>query len=346
MLKNMKAIIKPTAAPGVALATVKKPQMGDNDVLIRVMKSSICGTDVHIEKWDEWAQRTIKPPMTIGHEFVGCIVDCGDNVEHFSVGEVVVGEGHIVCGTCRNCLAGRRHLCKNTMGVGVNRTGAFAEYIAIPSANVWHAADGLDLDVLSCFDPLGNAVHTALTFELLGEDVLITGAGPIGCMAAAIARHAGARHVVVTDINPYRLSLAEKLGATRVVDVRNESLADVQQELDMREGFDVGLEMSGSPAGFSQMVDNLMHGGKIALLGILPNHTVIDWDKVIFNSLTIQGIYGRKIYETWYKTTAMLQSGLDISGIITHRFHYTEFQQGFDLMKAGLSGKVILNWEA
>jgi threonine 3-dehydrogenase len=313
-------------------------------VLIRIDRTGICGTDLHIEKWDAWAAKTIPVPMVVGHEFVGEIVEVGSNVTDFFPGDVVSGEGHVVCGRCRNCLAGRRHLCKDTKGVGVNRPGAFAEYLALPMTNVWHHRHTIDRDVASIFDPFGNAVHTALSFPVLGEDVLVTGAGPIGIMGAAIARHAGARHVVVTDVNPYRLELAKRMGATRVVNVSQESLADVQRELDMKEGFDVGLEMSGNPAAFRGMLDNMAHGGKIAMLGIPTEQIAIDWNTVVFNMLTIKGIYGREMYETWYKMTVMLESGLDIKPIITHRFHYTEFERGFEVMKTGQSGKVVLNW--
>lgn len=341
----MKALVKRESAVGLWLEDAPVSEVGINDVLIKVLKTSICGTDVHIWNWDEWARKTIPVPMVVGHEFVGRIERVGSNVPDFKPGEIVSGEGHIVCGRCRNCLAGRRHLCNNTSGVGVNRTGAFAEYLCIPQTNVWHCDPNIPLDILSCFDPLGNATHTALCFSVLGEDVLITGAGPIGVMAAAIAKHAGARFVVVTDINQYRLDLAAVMGATRTVDVSKEKLEDVQKELGMAEGFDVGLEMSGSPAALNSMVANMSHGGKIAMLGIQQPGTAIDWDAVVFNGLTIHGIYGREMYETWYKMTSMLQSGLDISPVITHHFHYTEFEKGFEVMRSGLSGKVILNWD-
>ena len=340
----MKALVKREARPGLWLEEVPVPKIGFNDVLIRIDRTGICGTDLHIEKWDAWAAKTIPVPMVVGHEFVGEIVEVGSNVTDFFPGDVVSGEGHVVCGRCRNCLAGRRHLCKDTKGVGVNRPGAFAEYLALPMTNVWHHRHTIDRDVASIFDPFGNAVHTALSFPVLGEDVLVTGAGPIGIMGAAIARHAGARHVVVTDVNPYRLELAKRMGATRVVNVSQESLADVQRELDMKEGFDVGLEMSGNPAAFRGMLDNMAHGGKIAMLGIPTEQIAIDWNTVVFNMLTIKGIYGREMYETWYKMTVMLESGLDIQPIITHRFHYTEFERGFEVMKTGQSGKVVLNW--
>lgn len=340
----MKALVKRERQPGLWLEDVPIPEFGINDVLIRVDRTGICGTDVHIYAWDSWAQKTIPVPMVVGHEFVGEIVDVGANVVDFHLGDVVSGEGHVVCGRCRNCMAGRRHLCADTKGIGVNRPGAFAEYIALPMTNVWHHDHAIDRDIAAIFDPYGNAVHTALTFSILGEDVLITGAGPIGCMAAAVVRHAGARHVVVTDVNPWRLELAAKLGATRTVDVRSEKLANVQKELGMREGFDVGLEMSGNPSAFQDMISQMSHGGKIAMLGIPADGMAIDWNAVVFNMLTIKGIYGREMYDTWYKMTVMLQSGLDLSPIITHRFDYHEFEQGFDVMMSGQSGKVILNW--
>lgn len=340
----MKALVKSRSEPGLWLEDVPEPTIGINDVLIRVRKTGICGTDLHIYNWDAWARKTIPVPMVVGHEFVGEIVEVGSNVHDFFPGEIVSGEGHVVCGHCRNCLAGRRHLCAHTQGIGVNRPGAFAEYISVPQTNVWHHAPGIDLDVASIFDPFGNAVHTALSFDLLGEDVLITGAGPIGCMAAAVARYAGARYVVVTDINAWRLDLAKKLGATRTVNVRNESIADVQKELGMKEGFDVGLEMSGNDTAFRDMLANMCHGGKIAMLGIPEHEMAIDWNTVIFNMLTIKGIYGREMYETWYKMTVMLQGGLDITPVITHRLHASEYEQGFAAMKSGQAGKVILDW--
>lgn len=342
----MKALVKRHAQPGLWLEDVPEPTVGPTDVLIRVLKTGICGTDLHIYNWDAWAAQTIPIPMVVGHEFVGEVVSVGCYVQDFYPGEIVSGEGHVVCGHCRNCLAGRRHLCARTVGIGVNRPGAFAELIAIPQANVWHHAEGIDLDVAAIFDPLGNAVHTALSFDLLGEDVLITGAGPIGCMAAAIAQYAGARYVVVTDVNPWRLDLAQRMGATRVVDVRRERIADVQKELGMKEGFDVGLEMSGHPSAFREMLANMCHGGKIALLGIPEHELAIDWNTVIFNMLTIKGIYGREMYETWYKMTVMIQGGLDITPVITHRWPATEFEAGFQAMKSGQCGKVILDWTA
>jgi threonine 3-dehydrogenase len=345
-MKMMKALVKRERKLGLWLEEVPVPEVGINDVKIEVLRTAICGTDVHIYNWDAWAQKTIPVPMVVGHEFVGRIVDVGDNAKGFKIGDIVSGEGHIVCGACRNCLAGRRHLCKDTRGVGVNRPGCFAEYVCIPMSNVWYHAPGISRDVQSIFDPFGNAVHTALSFPVLGEDVLITGAGPIGCMAAAVCRHAGARHVVVTDVNPYRLELARKLGATLALDVTKTSIADAQRELGMKEGFDVGLEMSGNPSAFRDMLANMFHGGKIAMLGIPAAELAIDWNTVVFNMLTIKGIYGREMYETWYKMTVMLQSGLDINPIITHRHPYTDFEAGFDAMRSGQSGKVVLTWRS
>ena len=343
-MKTMQALVKREKREGLWLDEVPVPEIGINDVLIQVLRTGICGTDVHIYNWDAWAQRTIPVPMVVGHEFVGRVVEVGSNVRDFHSGEIVSGEGHVVCGHCRNCLAGRRHLCKDTQGVGVNRPGAFAEYLALPMTNVWVHDPHIPRDVQSIFDPFGNAVHTALRFDVLGEDVLITGAGPIGIMAAAVVRHAGARHVVVTDVNPYRLALAKKMGATIALDVRQERIADAQRQLRMKEGFDVGLEMSGNAAAFREMLSNVCHGGKIAMLGIPGEEMAIDWNTVVFNMLTIQGIYGREMYETWYKMTVMLQSGLDISPVITHRFPFADFQQGFDVMRSGQSGKVVLTW--
>jgi threonine 3-dehydrogenase len=339
----MDALIKHAPEAGLRLQQVPVPGIGINDVLIKILKTSICGTDVHIYNWDQWAQNHITPGTVIGHEFVGRVADLGSNVHDLSVGDLVSGEGHLTCGLCRNCLSGRRHLCAHTNGVGIDRNGAYAEYLALPVTNIWRADESIPLDIISSFDPLGNATHTALSFDVLGEDVLITGAGPIGCMAAAIAKHAGARFVVVTDVNPYRLSLAQTLGADRVVNVNDESLDDIQTELDMKEGFDVGMEMSGNPAAFSSMLNNMCHGGKIALLGLLPRSDV-DWDTVVFNGITIKGIYGREMFETWYKMSMMLQSGMDISPIITHRFPYSEYESGFELMRSGQSGKVVLTW--
>jgi threonine 3-dehydrogenase len=343
-MQTMKALVKKEARPGLWLADVPVPTVGINDVLIRIDRTGICGTDLHIFHWDAWAQKTIPVPMVVGHEFVGEVVEVGANVHDFFPGDIVSGEGHVVCGRCRNCLAGRRHLCKATEGVGVNRPGAFAEYLSLPMSNVWHHEPGIDRDVASIFDPLGNAVHTALSFDLLGEDVLVTGAGPIGLMAVAVAKHAGARHVVITDVNPYRLQLAKRMGATVALNVREGTLQAVMRELGMKEGFDVGLEMSGSPAALQDMLATMCHGGKIAMLGIPAAPIAIDWNTVVFNMLTIKGIYGREMYETWYKMTVMIESGLDISPVITHRFHYTDFEKGFAAMKSGESGKVILSW--
>jgi len=339
----MKALVKAKPQEGLWLQDIPLPEVGKNDVLIRILKTSICGTDVHIWNWGAWAQKTIPMGMHVGHEFVGVVERFGENVHDYKPGDLVSGEGHVVCGRCRNCLAGRRHLCPRTSSVGVNRPGAFAEYLSIPVTNVWPADPGIPLEVTSCFDPLGNATHTALSFDLLGEDVLITGAGPIGIMAAAIARHCAARHVVVTDVNDYRLDLARKMGATLALNVKTNSIADAQKKLGMKEGFDVGMEMSGSPDAFRDMIANMCHGGKIALLGILPE-AAIDWATIVWNSITILGIYGREMYETWYKMTMMIQGGLDITPVITHRFHYTEFEKGFEIMRSGRSGKVVLDW--
>lgn len=340
----MKAIVKATDGPGLVLRDEPEPICGINDVLIRVLRTGICGTDLHIYAWDDWARRTIPFPMIVGHEFVGEVVAMGDNVADFKPGDIVSGEGHVVCGRCRNCLAGRRHLCAHVMGVGVNRPGAFAEYLVLPVTNVWLHAPSIDLDVASIFDPFGNAVHTALSFPILGEDVLITGAGPIGVMATAVARHAGARYIVVTDINDHRLELAKQMGATLTVNAREGDLMEAQKELGMHEGFDVGLEMSGNASAFTGMIDQMCHGGKIAMLGILPGPAAIDWNHVVMNMLTLKGIYGREMYETWYKMTVMLQSGLDITPVITHRFHYTEYEKAFEIMQSGESGKIVLRW--
>jgi threonine 3-dehydrogenase len=343
-ITKMQALIKKERAPGLWLEEIPLPTIDEFDVLIRILRSSICGTDLHIYEWDPWAQRTIPTPMQIGHEFAGVIETVGSHVIDFHPGMIVTGEGHIVCGRCRNCLAGRRHLCRKTNGVGVNRPGAFAEYLSIPQTNVWLADPKIPLEVLSCFDPLGNAVHTALSFDVLGEDVLITGAGPIGIMAAAIARHAGARFVVITDVNPYRLDLAAKMGVTTAVDVGKVSLQQVMDDLGMKEGFDVGLEMSGHSDALNGMLAAMCHGGKVAVLGVQSKNATVDWDLVIFNGLTIKGIYGREMYETWYKMTTMIQSGLDITPVITHQFPYPQFEKGFQLMKTGQSGKIILHW--
>jgi threonine 3-dehydrogenase len=343
-MKKMKALVKKNAAPGLWLEEVPVPEIGINDVLIKIHKTSICGTDIHIYNWDEWAQKTIPVPMVVGHEYVGTVEAIGSNVQDVKIGELVSGEGHIVCGHCRNCRAGRRHLCPNTKGVGVNRPGCFAEYLSIPVSNVWHCDPSIPEEIFSIFDPFGNATHTALSFDVLGEDVLITGAGPIGIMAAAIVKHAGARYVVITDMNPYRLDLAKKMGVTRAVNVKEENLQKVMDELGMKEGFDVGLEMSGSTEALKSMISSMCHGGKIALLGILPSSAAINWEEVIFNGITLKGIYGREMFETWYKMTVMLQTGLNISPVITNRFPYSSYKEAFELMKSGNSGKVILNW--
>ena len=339
----MKALIKKKPESGLWMDDVAVPEIGTNDVLIKIQKTAICGTDIHIFNWDRWAQKTIRTPMVIGHEFVGVVEKIGDNVHDVEIGELVSGEGHIVCGRCRNCRAGRRHLCTEPMCIGVDRTGAFAEYLSIPVSNVWHCDPNIPADILTCFDPFGNAVHTTLSYDLVGEDVLITGSGPIGCMAIAVAKYAGARYVVITDVNPYRLELAKKMGPTLTLDVRSDRIEDAVKQLGMKEGFDVGLEMSGNPDAFKDMLANMCHGGKIALLGIMPE-TAIDWDYVVFNGLTIKGIYGREMFETWYKATMMIQGGMNLTPLITHRFHYTDYAEAFDVMRSGESGKVILNW--
>jgi threonine 3-dehydrogenase len=343
---RVKALVKSRAERGLWLEDVPEPTIGINDVKIRVLKTGICGTDLHIYEWDAWASANVPVGLTIGHEFVGEIVEVGANVSDFAPGQVVSGEGHVVCGRCRNCLAGRRHLCARTEGVGVNRNGAFAELIVLPMTNIWLHAPWVDLDVAAIFDPLGNAVHTALAFPCVGEDVLVTGAGPIGIMAAAVARRAGARRVVISDPNPFRRALAEKVGVTLAVDPAATTLREVQRQLGLQEGFDVGLEMSGHPAAFREMLENMSHGAKIAMLGIPSEAMAIDWNRVIFNQLTLRGIYGREMYETWYKMTVLLESGLDISGVITHRLGYRDFEKGFEAMKSGESGKVILDWRA
>jgi threonine 3-dehydrogenase len=343
----MKAIVKSKAEPGLWIENVPEPEMSINDVMIRVKKGGICGTDLHIYNWDAWAQETIKVPTVIGHEFVGEIVAVGSNVVDFKIGDIVSAEGHLVCGRCRNCMAGRRSLCANTRGIGVNTNGGFAEFIAVPMTNIWRHKDDIDFEVAAIFDPFGNAVHTALAFEVFGEDVLITGAGPIGIMAAAVARHAGARNIVITDINPYRLDLAEKMGdVTLAVNVTNTRLRDVQKQLGMKEGFDVGFEMSGVPAAFKAMIDNMFHGSRIALLGIPTEDFAIDWKKVVFNMLEIKGIYGRQMYETWYQMSVLLETGIDITPVITHRYPYDEFEKGFEAIRSGNCGKVILDFEA
>lgn len=345
-MEKMWALVKAKAEKGLWMQEVEVPTTGKNDIKIKIHKTSICGTDVHIYDWNEWAQKTIPIGLTAGHEYVGEVVEIGANVEGFVIGEMVSGEGHIVCGKCRNCLAGLPHLCRDTQGVGVNRNGAFAEYLVIPAKNAWKCSPLVEEEMYSCFDPLGNAVHTALSFNMIGEDVLITGAGPIGIMAAAISKHVGARHVVITDVNEYRLDLARKMGATRTVNIANENLDDVMHELHMKEGFDVGLEMSGVESGFNNMIDSMKNGGKIALLGIQKADAKVDWGKIIFNGLTIKGIYGREMWETWYKMDTMLQSGLDISQIITHRFDIKDYEAGFQAMLSGNSGKVVLDWSS
>ena len=340
----MKALVKSRPEVGIWMEEQPVPEIGPNDLLIEITKTAICGTDIHIYNWDEWSQRTIPVPMTVGHEFVGRVAQVGSHAGGFKIGDRVSGEGHITCGYCRNCRAGKRHLCRNTVGVGVNRPGAFGQYLAIPAVNAFKLPDSISDDIAAFLDPLGNATHTALSFDLVGEDVLITGAGPIGVMAIPIAKHVGARHVVITDVNPYRLELARKMGATRAVDIRSENLKDVQKQLGMTEGFDVGLEMSGNGSAFRDMLANMNHGGRVAILGIPPAEVAIDWNQVIFKGLVLKGVYGREMFETWYKMVSMLQSGLDVSPIITHRFPIDAFQDGFDAMRSGQSGKVILDW--
>ncbi len=341
----MKTLAKTKREPGIWMVDGPVPEVGHNDVLIKIGKTAICGTDMHIYKWDEWSQKTIPVPMTVGHEYVGVVAEIGQEVRGLKIGQRVSGEGHLVCGHCRNCRAGRRHLCRNTQGVGVNRPGAFAEYLVIPAENAFPIPDDIPDDIAAILDPLGNATHTALSFDMVGEDVLITGAGPIGIMAAAISRHVGARHVVITDMNPYRLALAQKMGATRTVNIEKESLPDVMREIGMVEGFDVGLEMSGVPSAFRQMLESMNHGGKIALLGIPPSDCAIDWNQVIFKGLIIKGVYGREMFETWYKMIAMVQGGLDLTPIITHRFAVGDYLKGFETMASGHSGKVVLSWD-
>lgn len=340
----MKALVKSEAGKGLSLQEVPEPEYGINDVLIRIDRTGICGTDLHIYQWDEWARKTVPVPLIVGHEFAGEIVAIGSNVADFKIGDIVSGEGHVVCGRCRNCMAGRRHYCADTQGIGVNRPGAFAELIALPMTNVWRHEPSIDLDIASIFDPFGNAVHTALSFPVFGEDVLITGAGPIGIMAAAVARHAGARYILVSDINEYRLDLARKMGATLTINAKERDIRSAQKELGMKEGFDVGLEMSGNPSAFGDMINNMCHGGRIALLGIPSQNVAIDWNHVVFNMLTIKGVYGRQMYETWYQMTIMLQSGLNLTPVITHHFPYTEYETAFRTMETGQSGKIILNW--
>jgi len=341
----MRALVKAKPERGIWLEQLEKPAVGHNDVLIKVRRTAICGTDIHIYKWDDWASKTIPVPLAVGHEFSGEIVECGIEVKGYSIGDRVSAEGHVTCGVCRNCRAGRRHLCMNSVGVGVNRAGAFADYISVPAFNIFKLPDAISDEMASILDPLGNATHTALSFDLVGEDVLITGAGPIGIMAVAIARYAGARHIVITDVNEYRLDLARKMGASVALDVTNGSIDQTMRELGMEEGFDVGMEMSGNPTAFRDLLRTMHHGGKVALLGIPPEDTSIDWNQVIFKGLEIKGIYGREMFETWYKMSSMLQSGLDIQPIITHRFPLKDYQEAFDLMESGQSGKIILNWD-
>ena len=344
----MKALVKSHAKEGIWLEDMPEPDVGNNDVLVKIKKTAICGTDIHIYNWDEWAQKTIPIPMITGHEYAGEIVELGSNVDDLKIGDIVSGEGHITCGRCRNCLAGTMHLCPNTIGVGVNRTGAFAEYLSVPAKNIFKPSREMSTDLLACFDPYGNAVHTALSFNMVGEDVLITGAGPIGMMSAMVANHAGARNIIITDINQYRLDLIKKiLPAVITVNVEKDSIStDLMQSLGIYEGFDVGLEMSGSPVAFSDMLSKMINGGRIAMLAIMPAGSGIDWDLVVFKGLTIKGVYGREIFETWYKGSMMVQSGLPLEKIITHRYSFNEFQEGFDVMRSGMSGKVILNWES
>jgi threonine 3-dehydrogenase len=340
----MKALVKSKAAPGLWLEDVPKPEPGPGEVLIRVLRTGICGTDLHIDAWNEWAQATIKPPLVVGHEFVGKVAELGEGVESVYVGELVGAEGHIVCGKCRNCMAGRRALCANTVGIGVQRAGAFAEYIVMPAGNIWPHLSEIDLDVASIFDPFGNAVHTATQYRLVAEDVVITGAGPIGLMAAIVARHNGARHIVVTDVSDYRLDLARKIGVTKAVDVRKQTLHEVQEELGMKEGFDIGFEMSGVPSAMREMIDNMAHGGRIAVLGLPAHDFPIDWSQVVFKMLTVRGVYGRQIFETWYQMSVFVQTGLDIAPVITHRFPYQQYREGFDVGHSGKCGKVVLDW--
>jgi threonine 3-dehydrogenase len=342
----MKALVKAHREPGLWLEDVPVPELGINDVLIRVHKTGICGTDLHIESWDAWAQSTIPVPMVVGHEFVGEVVEFGSNVTDFKPGDLVSGEGHVVCGRCRNCMAGRRALCANSVGIGVQRNGAFAEYIVMPAGNLWPHLTDIDLDVAAIFDPFGNAVHVATQYRLVAEDVLITGAGPIGLMAAIVARHNGARFVVVTDVSDYRLELARKIGVTEAVDVRSTRLSEVQEKLGMKEGFDVGFEMSGVPSAMREMIDNMAHGGRIAVLGLPDHEFPIDWSQVVFKMLSIRGVYGRQIFETWYQMSVFVQSGLDISPVITHRFPYTEYKEAFRVGHSGRCGKIVLDWSA
>jgi threonine 3-dehydrogenase len=342
----VKALVKARREVGIWMQDQPEPEVGPNDVKIQIAKTAICGTDIHIFNWDEWSQETIPVPMTVGHEFVGHIIEVGSHAAGFSVGDRVSGEGHVTCGYCRNCRAGRRHLCRNTIGVGVNRPGCFAERLVIPAANAFKLPSTISDDVASFLDPLGNAVHTALSFDLVGEDVLITGAGPIGCMAAAVCRHVGARHIVITDVNPYRLELAAKMGASKTLDVRRETIRDAMRGLGMSEGFDVGLEVSGNGQAFRDLFGTMNHGGRVALLGIPPDDVAIDWNDVIFKGLVLKGIYGREMFETWYKMISMLDSGLDVSPVLTHRFPVDRYDEAFEVMRSGQSGKVVLDWQA
>ena len=340
----MKALVKKSPEPGVWMENVPIPTCGTNDVKIKITHTAICGTDSHIYSWNEWAQRTLNLPLVIGHEFCGIVEEIGPGVTHYSPGDRVSGEGHITCGYCRNCRAGKRHLCHKTIGIGIHRDGVFAEYLVIPESNVWPIHNEIPSEIAAFFDPFGNATHTALSFEMVAEDVLITGAGPIGIMAVAICNFVGARHVVITDVNDYRLDLARKMGASRTINVSHERISDVFEELNMSNGFDVGLEMSGNPDAFKDMLENMYHGGKIALLGLLPKSTQINWDDIIFKGLHVKGIYGREMYETWYKMTQMLRSGLDISPVLTHKLPIDDFQEGFEIMESGSCGKVVLEW--
>ena len=342
----MKALVKAEAAPGLSMLDVPRPEIGPTDVLIKVRKAAICGTDIHIFNWDEWSRKNVKPPTTLGHEFMGEVAEIGSEVNGFALGDRVSAEGHITCGHCRNCRAGKRHLCRNTLGIGIHRNGAFADYVAMPAVNVFKVPAAVPDEIAAFFDPLGNAVHTALSFDLTGEDVLITGAGPIGCMAAAIARHVGARFVVVTDVNPYRLELARKLGATRAIDVNRTTLLDTMNELGMTEGFDVGMEMSGNGSALRQLLERMNHGGRVAILGIPSGEVSIDWSQVIFKGLILKGIYGREMFETWYSMSVMLERGLDLTPVITHRFGYGDFERAFDVARQGQCGKVIMDWTA
>ena len=341
----MKALVKKYSKPGLILEEMPIPELGTNDILIKVLKTSICGTDIHIYQWNKWAQNNINTPLIIGHEFMGRVEDIGDGVTHYKKGDIVSGEGHITCGNCRNCRAGMRHLCHRTIGIGIDRSGAFAEYLSLPESNIWPVHKDINIDIASCFDPLGNAVHSALSYSMVAEDVLITGAGPIGCMATAICKMLGARNVVISDSNKFRLKIAEKMGADRTINITNENIEDCFQELKISNGFDIGLEMSGSPDALQEMIKTMYHGGKIALLGILPNDTLVKWDEIIFKGLKIKGIYGREMFESWYKMNQLIRSGLDISPIITHKFKPDDFQLAFETAESGQCGKVIIEWD-